>query len=178
MGAASPPSEATRARTTSPPPRAPTERASSPRRARERGMPSGTDSDDRARALGRTLRALEDALAQADASATEDFQLLDALSVRVASGCEEGLLRTLALDESPAAAETLTRTLGRGVVTATVNDGGEEESVYHAYARARREMERKAAALVEAHAACRADRMRLLTDLVTASKISSMESKS
>ena len=40
------------------------------------------------------------------------------------------------------------------------------------YARARRGMAAKVAALGEAHAACRADRMRLLTDLVTASRLS------
>ncbi|OUS48297.1 hypothetical protein BE221DRAFT_189548 [Ostreococcus tauri] len=174
MGAPSSPAETPAGARATSPPLAETP-AGTPGRMRARGM---TTSTARGSALGRTLRALEDALAQADARAREDFELLDALSVRVASGCEGGLLRTLALDESAAAAETLTRTLGRGAATATVNDGEEEESVHHAYARARREMERKAAALVEAHAACRADRMRLLTDLVTASKISSMESKS
>lgn len=128
--------------------------------------------------LTTTSQSLEEMLARTDAWAEEDFRLLHTLSVKVATTCEDDLLETLvpAKDGSGAAAyEALAKALERK------EGDGENESIIDGdasdlrarYARVRRMVLKKVLALADLHSACRADRMKLLGDLVTASRFGS-----
>ena len=129
--------------------------------------------------LAACARALEDALATSEAQREEDFRLIDALASRVAMTCEGDLLESLARDETSAAVEALARAL---VSESDASEDGEGEDgegdLWRAYERARRKMVARVAALTEAHAANRADRIKLLTNLVTASRLESWQKQS
>ena len=161
----------------SPPREAPRERASSPPRNRQGNRPTLERDDDAT--LAACARALEDALATSEAQREEDFRLIDALASRVAMTCEGDLLESLARDETSAAVEALARAL---VSESDASEDGEGEDgegdLWRAYERARRKMVARVAALTEAHAANRADRIKLLTNLVTASRMESWQNQS
>lgn len=142
-------------------------------RARPRGAkspPATRSARVGAPALATSLRALEESLRALEAQAAEDFHLLDTLAHQVAVTSDRALLATLARDERALAEEALARAVR------SAREGGngavEDETLGDVYARARRGMAMKVVALTEAHAACRADRMRLLTSLVAASQLS------
>jgi len=128
--------------------------------------------------LTTTSQSLEEMLARTDAWAEEDFRLLHTLSVKVATTCEDDLLETLvpAKDGIGAAAyEALAKALER-----KEEEGGNESildgdasDLRARYARVRRMVLKKVLALADLHSACRADRMKLLGDLVTASRFGS-----
>ena len=157
-----------------------------PRRARvlAAAQPTRIPTDARTRPDDATLaacaRALEDALATSEAQREEDFRLIDALATRVAMTCEGDLLESLARDETSAAVEALARAL------VSESDASEDEGegedgdgdLRRAYERARGKMAARVAALTEAHAANRADRIKLLTNLVTASRMESWQKQS
>ena len=123
--------------------------------------------------LASCASALEEMLALADAQAEEDFHLLEAVSSQVATTCEADLLATLVRDETGTALHGMMRAL------MSERDGTEEDerwdetrgALANEYARARRRTMRKVVALADAHTACRADRMKLLTSMVTASRL-------
>jgi hypothetical protein len=128
--------------------------------------------------LTTTSQSLEEMLTRTDAWAEEDFRLLHTLSVKVATTCEDDLLETLvpAKDGSGAAAyealaKALERTEGEGGKESV--GGGDASDLRARYARVRRMVLKKVLALADLHSACRADRMKLLGDLVTASRFGS-----
>ena len=132
-------------------------------------------------AVAACARALEDALATSEAQCEEDFRLIDALATPVAMTCDRDLLESLATDETSAAVEALARAL---VSDGDANEEGEgegedgDDDLRRAYERARGKMAARVAALTEAHAANRADRIKLLTNLVTASRMESWQNQS
>ena len=159
----------------------------SPPRARASSPPRATtirplDRPDDA-TLAACARALEDALATSEAQCEEDFRLIDALATPVAMTCDRDLLESLATDETSAAVEALARAL---VSDGDANEEGEgegegedgDDDLRRAYERARGKMAARVAALTEAHAANRADRIKLLTNLVTASRMESWQNQS
>ena len=92
-------------------------------------------------------------------------------------------MESLATDETSAAVEALARAL---VSDGDANEEGEgegegedgDDDLRRAYERARGKMAARVAALTEAHAANRADRIKLLTNLVTASRMESWQNQS
>ena len=128
--------------------------------------------------LTTTSQSLEEMLVRTDAWAEEDFRLLHTLSVKVATTCEDDLLETLvpAKDGSGAAAyealaKALERKEGEGQNESIID--GDASELRARYARVRRMVLKKVLALADLHSACRADRMKLLGDLVNASRFGS-----
>ena len=123
--------------------------------------------------LASCASALEEMLALADAQAEEDFHLLEAGSSQVATKCEADLLATLVRDETGTALHGMMRAL-MSEREGTEEDGrgdGTGDGLASENARARRRTMRKVVALADAHTACRANRMKLLTSMVTASRL-------
>jgi hypothetical protein len=123
--------------------------------------------------LASCASALEEMLALADAQAEEDFHLLEAVSSQVATTCEADLLATLVRDETGTALHGMMRALmsEREGTEEDERGDGTHGALANEYARARRRTMRKVVALADAHTACRADRMKLLTSMVTASRL-------